>query len=179
LLVAAQDGSAPPIFSYTNKHGSPVLILLLQGVICTVLSSVFLFMPTVSSSYWLLTAMTAQLAMLVYVGMFSAAIYLRYKRPEVKRPYRIPYGNAGVWVLGVLGILSCLGAIILGFIPPAQIMVGSLLRYEGILIGGIALLCLPPFIIYRYKKPEWKLGYQAAPLVLDDEPVLAYSEPRA
>jgi amino acid transporter len=168
LLVAACDGSTPPIFTRVNKHGSPVFILILQGVICTILSSVFLFMPTVSSSYWLLTAMTAQLAMFVYIAMFAAAIYLRYKQPKVERAYRIPGGQVGIWVLGSLGMLACVGAILLGFVPPAQIKVGSLFQYEAILISGVLLLCIPPFVIYNYKKPEWKHGYQLENTIPDD-----------
>lgn len=163
LLVAARDGSVPPIFSKTNRYGSPIVILLLQGIICTILSSVFLFMPSVSSSYWLLTAMTAQMAMLVYVGLFAAAIYLRYKYPNVQRPYRIPGGNVGMWIVGVVGIASCIGAILLGFIPPAQINVGNVATYETLLVVGILALCLPPVIIYKFKKPEWK----SADLVVD------------
>ena len=84
------------------------------------------------------------------------------------RPYKIPYGNYGVWVVGVLGILACVGAIMLGFVPPAQIMVGSLWRYEVILVCGILVLGLPPFIIYNYKKPEWKYGYQSSPVIEGD-----------
>ena len=158
LLVATMDGSAPPIFGRMNKHGSPYAILLLQAIICTLLCSVFLFMPTVSSSYWLLTAMTAQLAMLVYIALFSAVIYLRYKKPQVQRAYRIPCGNIGVWVIGLLGLTSCTAAIILGFIPPAQLPVGNVTIYEAVLIGGIVILCLPPAIIFYCKKPEWKLS---------------------
>lgn len=157
LLVAAQDGSVPPIFGKVNKHGSPVMILLLQGIICTILCSVFLLMPSVSSSYWLLTAMTAQLAMLVYMMLFAAAIFLRFSKPNVPRAYRVPFGNVGICILGLLGTLSCIGAIILGFIPPAQINVGDVNTYELLLVSGIITFCLPPFLIYKYKKPEWKL----------------------
>jgi len=167
LLVAAQDGSVPPVFSKVNKHGSPIVILLLQGVICTVLSSVFLLMPSVSSSYWLLTAMTAQLAMLVYIMLFAAAIYLRYKRPNVVRAYRVPFGNAGIWLLGIFGITSCVGAIMLGFVPPAQINVGDVTTYEILLVAGVVVFCLPPFLIYNYKKPEWKLEEEAPALAFD------------
>lgn len=156
LLVATLDGSAPPIFGKINKHGSPIVILLMQAVLCTFLCSVFLLMPTVSSSYWVLTAITAQLAMLVYIALFAAAIYLRYKKPDVARAYKIPLGNYGIWLLGILGIFSCIGAIILGFIPPTQIKIDSLFKYETILVIGIIVLCLPPFIIYALRKPSWK-----------------------
>ncbi len=156
LLVAALDGSMPPVFGKVNKHGSPVVILLMQGAICTVLCSVFLFMPSVSSSYWLLTAMTAQLAMLMYVLFFIAAIYLRYSKPHVARSYRVPFGNVGIWLFGSMGIFACIGAIILGFVPPASINVGNLATYELLLAGGVIAFCLPPFLIYNYKKAEWK-----------------------
>lgn len=157
LLVATRDGSAPPIFGKMNRYGSPIVILLLQASICTLLCSVFLFMPTVSSSYWLLTAMTAQLAMLVYIALFAAVIYLRYKKPDVPRAYKIPGGNAGVWIIGLLGLFSCTSAIFLGFVPPAQLLVGNIFIYEAILIAGIIGLCSPPIIIFYWKKPEWKL----------------------
>ena len=152
LLVATMDGSAPSIFGKMNKYGSPAIILLFQAIICTLLSSVFLFMPTVSSSYWLLTAMTAQLAMLVYIALFAAVIYLRYKKPLIERAYKIPGGKLGVWVVGVLGLSSCVSAILLGFVPPAQVRVGSIFIYETILITGILSLSLPPFVIYFFKK---------------------------
>lgn len=152
LLVATIDGSAPKVLGRINKHGVPVVILLLQAVICTILCSVFLLMPTVSSSYWVLTAITAQLAMLVYVALFAAAIYLRYKMPAVKRDYKVPFGNAGMWVLGIMGIVSSLATIALGFIPPSQVETGGLLKYETILVVGMIVLCLPPLVIYAVKK---------------------------
>jgi putative glutamate/gamma-aminobutyrate antiporter len=152
LLVATQDGSAPKVFGKVNKHGSPVVILLMQAILCTALCSVFLFMPTVSSSYWVLTAITAQLAMLVYVALFLAAIVLRYKKPNVERAYRVPGGKAGMWLWATLGTLSSLAVIGLGFIPPSQLETGGLLKYETILVVGMVVLCLPPLVIYRLKR---------------------------
>ncbi|MFT3741643.1 MAG: amino acid permease [Gammaproteobacteria bacterium] len=152
LLVATLDGSAPKAFGKVNRHGVPVIILMLQAVISSVLSLVFLLMPSVSSSYWVLTAITAQLAMLVYIVLFLAAIRLRYTKPEVHRAYKVGRGNGLMWVLAILGMLSSAGAILLGFIPPSQIGVGSIFKYEMLLVVGIILLCLPPWIIYRWAK---------------------------
>lgn len=155
LLVATRDGSAPAVFAKVNSKGVPVVILLLQAIIFTALCSVFLLMPTVSSSYWVLTAMTAQLSMLVYVAMFAAGIYLRYKKPQVYRAYKIPFGKFGIWLVGLLGLISSSFAIILGFFPPADIQIGSLLVYESILIIGIFGLSAPPVFIYLWNKPSW------------------------
>lgn len=148
LLVAAQDGCAPKVLAKMNKKGVPIVILMTQSTIFSILCAVFLLMPTVSSSYWLLTAMTAQLAMLVYVALFAAAIYLRYKRPGVARAYRVPFKNIGMWLICILGILTSVFVVGLGFVPPAQIEVGNLNVYEFILTAGILLLSLPPLLIY-------------------------------
>lgn len=153
LLVAAHDGSVPAVFGYMNKKGVPVTLLIFQATIFTILCSVFLLMPTVSSSYWLLTAMTAQLAMLVYLALFAAALWLRFTKPDVKRGYQIPLGKLGISVVCFLGILSSTVAILLGFIPPSQLSIGNVLVYEGILIVGIILLVAPPIIIYWIRRP--------------------------
>lgn len=160
LLIAAQDGSAPPIFGGINKKGVPVTLLIFQATIFTILCTVFLLMPTVSSSYWILTAMTAQLAMLVYIALFAAAIWLRFKHPEVKRSFQIPGGKPVLILVCALGMLSSIGAIILGFIPPSQIATGNIFIYEGILIFGIILLTLSPVVIYLKRKPARLKSYK-------------------
>jgi amino acid transporter len=39
---------------------------------------------------------------IAYLFVFPAVIKLRYSHPHVPRPYRVPGGNAGVWLCGVL-----------------------------------------------------------------------------
>lgn len=155
LLIAAQDGSVPPLFGNVNKQGVPVTLLIFQATIFTILCAVFLLMPTVSSSYWVLTAMTAQLAMFVYLALFAAALVLRFKHPEVQRQFKIPGGKIGLTVVCALGILSSIGAILLGFVPPSQLSIGNVVTYEAILILGIVILGAPPVLIYLRRKPNW------------------------
>ncbi|MGB6976818.1 MAG: amino acid permease [Gammaproteobacteria bacterium] len=152
LVVAAQEGSAPAWFGKVSRSGVPLNLLLLQAIILTLLCTVFLLLPSVSSSYWVLTAITAQLALFVYILMFAAVIRLRYKKRQTQPAYKIPGGRWVVWLVAGIGILSCLAAIGLGFIPPTQIKVGSILRYETILVVGILALCAPPFIIQAINK---------------------------
>jgi amino acid transporter len=149
LLVASQDGSLPLRLSKTNSRGVPVAVLLIQGGVFTLLCSVFLLMPSVSSSFWVLTDVTSILSLLVYIVMFAAALRLRYKYPEVRRAFVVPGGKVGIWLACIAGIISCLFTIVIGFLPPAQIPVGSLLRYELIISGGIVLGCLLPLLIYH------------------------------
>lgn len=156
LLEAARSGDLPPYFRAVNKHGMPTRLLIVQACFVTLFSSVFVFMPTVSSAFWILTAIVAQLYLVMYLLLFAAAIKLRYKYPHVPRAYKIPGGKIGMWCVAVLGIISSSFAMIIGFFPPSQIETGSILFYVLFLISGVILACFAPSIILLFQKPHWK-----------------------
>lgn len=151
LLVASQDNDLPKFFEKVNRRNAPIGILLTQGAIVTVLCTLFLVMPTVNSSYWVLSNLTAQLALMFYILLFSAAIRLHHKHSHVERAFKIPGGTFGIWLVCGTGILTCSGAIILGFLPPSQIAVGRIAVYEAILVAGIIICCAPPFVLQVLK----------------------------
>lgn len=156
LLIAGRDGNLPRMLQRENKHGAPSVILIYQAVIVSVLTGVFLLLPSVNASYWLLTALASQLYMLMYLMMFIAGIRLRLTHPEQERPYKIPgKNNSGMWLVSALGIVGCLVTIVVGFFPPSGIQIGSIARYESLLVIGLIAMCLPPLIAYRFRKREW------------------------
>ncbi|BCA94087.1 transporter [Legionella antarctica] len=146
LLVAAEDGNLPEVFQRTNAKGAPVMMLVTQAMIVTILSALFLFMPSVNGSYWLLTALAAQLYMLMYFIMFIAAIKLRLSQPNHIRAFKIPGGMPGMLFVAGIGIVGVVSTLAVSFIPPEGINVGSTARYELTLIVGLILMCSPPFI---------------------------------
>ncbi|MFZ4115698.1 MAG: amino acid permease [Chthoniobacterales bacterium] len=152
LLMACHDDCLPQQLGKKNRHGVPVLILLLQGLIFSVLTALFLLMPTVSSGFLLLTNIASLLALLGYIAMFASAVKLRYKHPNVKRTFVTPGGKPGLWFICITGSLSCLFTMSLGFLPPSQIAVGNVLRYQLIIGFGILLGCLFPFFLYKAHK---------------------------
>ena len=161
LLATSKDGSIPPFFRRTNRRGMPTNILIIQALIVSLFSLVFLLMPTVSSSFWILTVLTAQVYLIMYILMFLSAIRLRYTQPGRTRSYRVPGKRAGMWIIAGGGVLASLFAIFMGFWPPDQIdSVRELVFYECFLSLGILVLCLPPFMLYALKKPEWTDGVQ-------------------
>jgi amino acid transporter len=152
LWVATDDSKLPAFFKKLNRKEMPVGILILQGLIVTILCALFLVMPSVKSSYWLLSNLTAQLALMFYILLFSAALRLHHKSSHVKRAFKIPGGNVGMWLVSGTGILTCAVAILLGFLPPTQVDVGAVATYEVILVLGILACCLPPFIFHGVYK---------------------------
>lgn len=155
LHATTWHGDLPPVFQKVNRHGMPMNLLFFQGIIVTLASFVFLFMPSASASFWILSAMSIQLYLIMYVLMFLSALKLRYSHPDVERPYRIPYKMHGIWFVASLGTLSSLFAFCVGFVPPSQFATGSLFFYESFLILGNILMCLIPVLIYFFRKESW------------------------
>ncbi len=152
LLVAAEDGHLPSYMQKTNRYHAPVALLIGQAVIVTVLSTMFLLMPSVNGSYWILTALAAQLYMIMYVMMFVAALKLRLSDPERPANFRIPGGTKGLIVVCLIGITGCVATLAVGFIPPSDINVGSTMRYEITLSFGLFLMLSVPFIMNKRRQ---------------------------
>ena len=147
VAAVAQEGLAPPRFGRVNRHDVPVSLLVVQGVGGSVFALLFLFVPSVSTSYWMLSAVTAQIIIVMYALMFAAVIKLRYTEPDTPRPYRIPGGLPGVWVVGGIGLLGCVASFLLGFIPPSQLKTGDTAVYVLLLALATLVLSLPPFVL--------------------------------
>lgn len=154
LLVAAEEGHLPAFFQTVNSKGAPVTMLVIQAIIVTVLSALFLFMPSINGSYWFLTALAAQLYMLMYLLMFIAAIKLRVKHGDHPRAFKVPGGLWGLIFVAGLGIIGTLVTLAISFLPPDGINVGSVRNYELSLVIALLLLCLPAFFAGKGFAPK-------------------------
>jgi len=157
LLATAQHGELPPLLQKTNKNRMPSNLLIIQGCIVTVLALVFLYMPNISSAYRLLLLLTAQLYLIMYILMFVSAIVLRYKKPNVKRAFKIPFNNIGIWITSGFGIIACSFGLILGFFPPKEFTTGESNFLIIFLLMGIFIFAGIPIIIHKYRKPSWHI----------------------
>ncbi len=156
IYAVGRAGYLPPFFQKANSRGVQRNILLVQGCIVTVVGALFVVMPSVQSFYQILSQLTVLLYLTMYMLMFSAAIVLRYRKPDVERPFRLGRGNGMMWLLAGLGFAGSLLAFVLSFIPPSQIAVGSKAVWYGVLIAGEVIVVIIPIIIYALRKPSWK-----------------------
>lgn len=157
LYVVGKAGYLPPFFQKTNKLGVQSNILIIQGVIVTILSLLFVVMPSVQSFYQILSQMTVLLYLIMYLLMFAAAIYLRYIMKDTPRAFRIgKKGNGLMWIVAGLGFFGSLIAFVLSFIPPGQIATGNKTVWFSVMIIGCIVFVAIPFIIYALRKPSWK-----------------------
>jgi amino acid transporter len=156
LFVTIEHGCLPPIFHKLNKRHVPVNLLIFQGVIVTVAAFIFLLLSNVNISYWILSALAAQMYLMMYIFLFIAGIVLRYRKPATPRPYRVPFKKGGMWIAIILGIGASLFALAVSFIPPFTFKIKSVFQYEMVLITGFVASVALPLIIFAFRKPHWK-----------------------
>ncbi len=152
LLLAADNGFLPHWLYRLNRHGIASRILVLQAVLVTLLCSGFLLFPTVNAIYWLFTALSTELYIMMYVLMFVAAIRLKKKYEHLPRPFSIPGGKFGYYFTCILGIIGCVITLIVGFFPPEHTMdVGGSDHFRLVFTSGIFLMILPAFLLLLYR----------------------------
>ncbi|MET0297825.1 MAG: putative glutamine/gamma-aminobutyrate antiporter GadC [Microbacterium sp.] len=155
LLAVAKAGYLPKIFQKTNKHGAAVTIMFTQAAIVTLVSVLFVLLPSVQSAYQILNQLANILYLTVYMLMFASIIRLRYSQKNQPRPFRLGKSNTLVWIIAGLGFVASLTAYVFSFIPPDQINVGSPIVYIVVLIVLAVVFYAIPNIIYQFRKPAW------------------------
>ncbi len=135
-LTLAEDGFFPKFLTKLHpRFGTPTLSLLLGSLTYSVLT-LFDFTQLIIIYCWF--QMSSNI--LIYANVWA----LRRQHPEMKRPFRVPFGKAGMFVaMFPTGVI-------------ALVAMGSTVFEEGVfnpkqfLIGGLALLSGPvAYVIVR------------------------------
>ncbi len=154
LQACAKYGYMPKMLS--GSYDKPHRILIMQSIIASLLCLLFIFLPSLNNSYWLLTVLCAQLTFIMDILIAISAIKLRYSKPNLPRLYRIPGGQFfGIYLVSGVMIIVCIIAFIIGFFPPTDlIQIDNKLFYDIFLIVMIVMIISCSFIIsiIRQKK---------------------------
>ncbi|MCM1076357.1 MAG: amino acid permease [Bacteroides sp.] len=156
LMAVAQSGYLPPSLQKLNKNNVNMPILLIQGGFVSLLLLLLIVLPTVESAYQIMSQMATIIYLVMVVMIYGAFIRLRHTQPGKTRGYKVPFGKVGEVVVCTLGILGALLALVLSYLPPAQISTGSPVVYVGIIIVGVGCIIAMPLIVYAFRKPNWR-----------------------
>lgn len=133
-------------FAKENKNGVPSKILIAQAVCVSLISCVFFIMPSVNGSYWFLIDLSTELYIAMYILMFISAIKLSKQFNNI---FIVPFGSKGYLVTCLLGLIGCVIAFIVGFIPPSNINIGGVMSFEIKFIMGL-LIAISPIILFKF-----------------------------
>ena len=141
-FVMSRDGFLPQAMTYENKYGAPTVSLLVCGVIYSVIVMIFKDFEEV-----------AKADVTLYTGKVSmelvSFLVLRWREPELHRPFKVPGG----W--GVAVPLACLPLLCIGANLYFQIAAGDAWKVLGIPLCMMSTgpLIYPLIVKYREKHP--------------------------
>jgi ethanolamine permease len=116
-FALSRAGYLPKLLSITGKHKTPVLALIVPGVVGFVLA--------VLNEGDLLILVAVFGATISYVMMTASHIILRVKEPDLHRPYRTP---GGVVTTGIALVLAVV-ALVAGFLVDTRVLVITAIVY--------------------------------------------------
>ena len=90
------------------------------------LSSMFF---TMLGSLEVLAGVTNFAAFTIFAIVNSSLIWLRFKRPDADRPFKVPFSIRKVPVISLLGLISC--AFLASYLDRTAVMVGMITLITG------------------------------------------------
>lgn len=99
IFGLARDGSLPHGLSKISRRGTPWVAIL----IVMVLSSLFVLLGNIG----FVAEITNFGTFITFASVNLSAIWLRYRKPKLKRPFKTPISIAKIPLISLLGFLSC------------------------------------------------------------------------
>jgi amino acid transporter len=166
--VSAFDGSFPGFFGVFNRtFGTPVRVNTMSGIVSTLfmIVAVAVFNNGSDSAFVVVLDIAISTTLISYLWIFPAAIKLRYSHGHVHRPYVVPFGNAGLWIGGVLTTFwVALGSWVAVFPGTLEKLFGlsydfhgtwgvSRGKFEALTLGTLAVIVLFALVGYWLGRP--------------------------
>ena len=103
--AACLDGAGPRALGrISERSGVPVVMGLVSGGISLLLMIVSLWVTGGDSQKYFSVALNVAISLIVlaYLFVYPAFLMLRVRRPDLERPFRVPGGPVGAWLLTIL-----------------------------------------------------------------------------
>jgi amino acid transporter len=163
--VGALDRTAPSIFGrFSQKYGTPIFVNIMSGILGTIAMAAAIFITAfgsgnISTLFSIVLGFTLSTNTFAYLLFFPAFLLLRYKYPHVHRPYRVPGGMAGAWIVTLLPFAYAAIAAFFILIPSdsyvSTIGVGRV-TYELTQFIALAAIILLTLVFYVWGQREKK-----------------------
>lgn len=157
MITVAEAGNLPKFFQKRTKRDIPITFVMIQAIVISLVSILYIVVPDVSSAFFILTITTTILYCVVYILIALSAIRLRYTMPDIKRPFRLGNnGNGLMWIVFLLSMISIIFTIIVSLIPPSILNPNQYTGYIIYQVVATLVMIGIALVINRFKKPEWK-----------------------
>jgi amino acid transporter len=157
MIKVAEEGNLPKFFQKRTEKDIPITFVMIQAIVISLVSILYIVVPDVNSAFLIITITTTILYCVVYILIAISAIRLRYKLPDLDRPFRLgSKGNGLMWTVAMLALISIVFTIIVSIIPPSILKPSQYTGYISFQVIATVVMIAIALVIYKFKKPEWK-----------------------
>ena len=106
--IASLDRTAPSIFGrFSGRYGTPIFVNTMTGIVASIGMIAAVVITAFGSGsivllFGLVLGFVISTTTLSYLFIFPSYLILRYKYPNVRRPYKVPGGMLGAWIVCLL-----------------------------------------------------------------------------
>lgn len=164
--IAALDRTAPVFLGrFSGKYGTPVAVNTMSGIVATVAMAAAISITafasggSLASLFSIVLGFTISTTTLSYLFIFPAFLILRYKFPNVRRPYKVPGGMVVAWIVTILPFAYAAIASYFVLIPTDGSVAStgvSRLTYELVEFGALAVIVVLTIAFYIWGQKEKK-----------------------
>lgn len=144
--ISSLDRTAPRFLGrFSGRYGTPIAVNTMSGIVATVTMAVAISITEFAASGGQLAALftvvigfTISTTTLSYLFIFPSYLILRYKYPNVHRPYKVPGGMVGAWIVTLFPFaFAAIGSYFI--LIPATISVSGIDKTTYIVTQFVAL----------------------------------------
>jgi glutamate:GABA antiporter len=106
--IASLDRTAPSIFGrFSGRYGTPIFVNTMTGIVASIAMIAAVLITAYGSGsivllFGLVLGFVISTTTLSYLFVFPSFLVLRFKYPNVHRPYKVPGGMVGAWIVMLL-----------------------------------------------------------------------------
>ena len=106
--IASLDRTAPSFLGrFSGKYGTPIVVNTMSGITASIAMVAAILITAFGNGsivllFGLVLGFVISTTTLSYLFIFPSFLILRYKYPNVHRPYKVPGGIVGAWIATIL-----------------------------------------------------------------------------
>lgn len=131
LGFAAGEGFLDNRLTEVNRNNAPAKLLILQATCVTIISTLFLVVPSINASYWIMLNAATQINLLMYLLLFISAIKLVLSTEFLSQ--------LKIITTAVFGLFGVIVALLVSLAPPPSLQFNSQITYA---LSGVLFLIL-------------------------------------
>ncbi len=174
--ISALDRTAPRLLGrFSGRYGTPIAVNTMSGIVASIAMAAAILVSAVNGGstpalFTIVLGFTVSTTTLSYALIFPAYLILRYKYPHIRRPYRVPGGMVGAWIVTLFPFLYAAIASVFILVPFDVSSSGvSRFTYEATEFAALGIIVLLTVAFYLWGHLEKRNKDVVVELTFGDE----------